>query len=135
MMQELKGQRITAQRRLLLDLLRGTEGHPDADKLYRLAKEKEPRISLSTVYRTLRLFKELGLVEEHRLSDGHYHYETKGEAEHHHLICLGCGEVVEFECPLTTRMKEDVGRKTGFEVVSADVRMEGYCERCRRKRG
>jgi len=62
--QDLKGQRVTSQRRLLLDLIRQSEGHLDADELYRLAKEREPRISLSTVYRTLRLFKELGLVEE-----------------------------------------------------------------------
>lgn len=133
-MQELKGQRITAQRRLLLDLLRKAPGHLDADELYRLAKEKEPRISLSTVYRSLRLFKELGLIEERRFADEHHHYETKGKTEHHHLICLGCGRVVEFECPLTAKMKDDVGRECGFDVVNADVRLEGYCERCRRRR-
>jgi len=133
-MQELKGQRITAQRRLLLDLLRKAPGHLDADELCRLAKEKEPRISLSTVYRSLRLFKELGLVEERRFADEHHRYETKGKTEHHHLICLGCGRVVEFEHPLTAKMKADVGRECGFDVVGADVRLEGYCERCRRRR-
>jgi Fur family ferric uptake transcriptional regulator len=131
-MQDLKGQRITAQRRLLLDLLRRSEGHLDADELHRLAKEREPRISLSTVYRSLRLFKELGLVDERRFADEHHHYEAKGEREHYHLLCLGCGKVIEFEHSALRRLKEDVSRQSGFEVVGADVRMEGYCESCRR---
>lgn len=133
--QELKGQRITHQRKLLLDLLRQSEGHLDADQLYRLAKEREPRLSLSTVYRTLRLFKELGLVEERHFIEEHHHYEAKGQAEHHHLVCLGCGMVVEFEHPLTDRMKERVSKQSGFEILGAEVYMEGYCERCRRRRG
>lgn len=133
-MQELKGQRITSQRRLLLDLLLQSEGHLDADELYRLAKDREPRISLSTVYRSLRLFKELGLVEERRFAEEHHHYEAKGKAEHYHLICLGCGKVIEFEHPLTAKMKEDVSRQSGFEIVGTEVYMEGYCERCRKAR-
>jgi Fe2+ or Zn2+ uptake regulation protein len=133
-MQELKGQRTTNQRRLLLDLLRHSEGHLDADELYRLAKEREPRLSLSTVYRTLRLFKELGLIEERRFAEEHHHYEAKEKTEHHHLVCLGCGKVVEFEYPLTDRMKEDVGRQSGFEILGAEVYMEGYCQRCRQER-
>ncbi|KPJ52518.1 MAG: hypothetical protein AMJ37_02755 [Dehalococcoidia bacterium DG_18] len=128
------GQRVTSQRKLLLDLLRRSEGHLDADELYRLAKEREPRISLSTVYRTLRLFKELGLVEERHFAEEHHHYEAKGEVEHHHLICLGCGKVVEFEHPVTKRMKRDVSNQTGFDIVAAEVYLEGYCERCRRGR-
>ena len=130
-MQELKGQRITTQRRVLLDLLRRSEGHLDADELYRLAKEREPRISLSTVYRSLRLFKELGLVEERRFADEHHHYEAKGKREHYHLLCLGCGKVIEFEHSALGKLKGDVGRQSGFEVVGVDVRMEGYCESCR----
>lgn len=133
-MQDLKGQRVTSQRRLLLDLLRHSEGHLDADELYRLAKERESRLSLSTVYRSLRLFKELGLVEERRFTEEHHHYEAKVKGEHHHLICLGCGKVIEFEHPLTAKMKKDVSRQSGFEIVDAEVYMEGYCESCRRER-
>lgn len=133
--QDLKGQRVTSQRRLLLDLIRQSEGHLDADELYRLAKEREPRISLSTVYRTLRLFKELGLVEERHFSEEHHHYEAKGQTEHHHLVCLGCGTVIEFEHPLTHRMMGTVSKRSGFEILGAEVYMEGYCERCRRRRG
>ncbi len=131
MVEKLKGQRVTSQRRLLLDILRRSEGHLDADELYRLAKEREPRLSLSTVYRALSLFKELGLVEERHFAEEHHHYEVKREREHHHLICLGCGKVIEFEYPLTKRMKEDVSRQCGFEILNASVSLEGYCERCR----
>jgi len=130
-MQELSGQRVTSQRRLLLDLLRHSEGHLDADELYRLAKEREPRISLSTVYRALSLFKELGLVEERHFAEEHHHYEVKRKREHHHLVCLGCGKVVEFQSPFTKRIKESVSRRSGFEILNASVSLEGYCERCR----
>jgi len=133
-MRELRVQRITSQRRLLLDLLRHSKGHLDADELYRLAKEKEPRLSLSTVYRSLRLFKELGLVEERQFAEEQHHYESKCEVENHHLVCLGCGKVVEFEYPLTERMKKDVSNQTGFEILSGEVYLEGYCDRCRQRK-
>ena len=133
-MKELSGQRVTSQRRLLLDLLHRSAGHLDADELYRLAKEREPRLSLSTVYRSLRLFKELGLVEERHLAEEHHHYEAKGETEHHHLICLSCGRVVEFEFPQARQVMEDMGKETGFDIISAELHLEGYCERCRREK-
>lgn len=133
-MRDLKGQRDTNQRRLLLALLRRSEGHLDADELYRLAKEREPRLSLSTVYRALRLFKDLGLIEERHFAEEHHHYEARGKMEHHHLVCLGCGKVIDFESPLTRKMKEDVSKQTGFEILDAEVHMEGYCDRCRKGR-
>jgi len=131
--QRLSGQRITSQRRLLLNLLRHSEGHLDAEELYRLAKEREPHISLSTVYRTLNLFKELDLVEERHFSEEHHHYEVKKKKEHYHLVCLGCGKVIEFQSPLTKRMKEDVSRQSGFEILNASVSLEGYCDHCRQE--
>lgn len=131
---KLKVQRVTSQRRLLLDLLNQSEGHLDADELFRLAKEREPRISLSTVYRNLSLFKELGLIEARHFADEHHHYEVKGKREHYHLVCLNCGKVVEFESPLADRMKENISKRTGFEILDGDIRLEGYCERCCRER-
>ncbi len=131
---KLKVQRNTSQRRLLLDLLNQSEGHLDADELFRLAKEREPRISLSTVYRNLSLFKELGLIQERHLADEHHHYEVKGKREHYHLVCLNCGKVVEFQSPLVKRMKEDISKRTGFEILDGDIRLNGYCERCCRER-
>jgi Fur family ferric uptake transcriptional regulator len=130
----LKGQRNTSQRRLLLDLLRQSQGHLDAEELYRLAKEREPRISLSTVYRNLSLFKELGLVEERHFTEEHHHYEVKRKKEHHHLVCLSCGRVAEFESHFARQMKEDISQRTGFEILGGEIYLEGYCERCRQER-
>lgn len=123
--------RVTAQRQLLLELLREADGHLDADELYRRARHKQPSLSLSTVYRSLKLFKELGLVEEHELEGGRRHYETKPETTHHHLVCLGCGRIIEFKCATTERLKARLGREEGFEVTEAEVRLAGYCPQCR----
>jgi Fur family ferric uptake transcriptional regulator len=127
------GKRVTWQRRLLLDLISQAGGHLDADELFRRAKEREPRISLSTVYRNLRLFKKLGLVDERHLSENHHHYEIKSPTEHYHLVCLGCGRVIEFESPLLQRMKNQIRRENQFEVTNAEIRLQGYCSRCQRK--
>lgn len=126
-------QRATAQRALLLELIHKTGGHLDADELYRQAREKQPGLSLSTVYRSLRLFKELGLVEEHQLDGARRHYETRPETIHHHLVCLGCGRIIEFKCSSTERLKTRLSREEGFEVTKAEVRLAGYCPECRRR--
>ena len=128
----LAGARTTNQRALILEIIR--QGHLDADEIYRRAREKQPRLNLSTVYRTMRMLKELGLVEELHFDEAHHHYEMKRHAEHHHLVCLGCGKVVEFNCLLSPKMKENIGRKKGFEVTGAEVRMTGYCSECRVKK-
>ena len=130
----LPGRRITAQRRLLLELIGRAQGHLDADELHHRAKEVEPSISLSTVYRNLRLFKNLGLVEERHFAEDHHHYEAKAEIEHHHLMCLGCGSVTEFQSPLIGRLKREVGRDRDFDIADADVQLTGYCPRCRKQR-
>jgi Fur family ferric uptake transcriptional regulator len=126
----LTGKRTTSQRRLLLDLILQSEGHLDADELYRRAREQEPSISLSTVYRNLKLFKELDLVDELHFAEAHHHYEAKAPAQHHHLVCLGCGKVIEFTSPLTERMKSQIQRDNDFVITDTEVRMKGYCARC-----
>ena len=128
------GMRVTNQRALILEIIRRGRGHLDADEVYRRAREKQPHLSLSTVYRTLRTLKKLDLVEELHFDEAHHHYEAKPAAEHHHLICLNCGKVVEFECPLTQKMKDDIAREKGFEVTGVEVQMTGYCSKCRRDR-
>jgi len=125
------GMRATSQRALILDIIR--RGHLDADEIYRQAREKQSRLSLSTVYRTLRMFKELGLVKELHFDEAHHHYEANPSSEHQHLVCLGCGKVVEFECPLSLKMREDIGREKGFEITGVEIRMTGYCSKCRQK--
>ncbi len=127
------GRVITTQRRLLIDLIRQAKGHLDADELYRRAKKKEPRISLATVYRNLKLFKELGLIAESNLGETHSHFEIKGKVEHHHLVCLGCGEVIEFDSPLIAKAVTRIQRENGFDITSVQLKLEGYCPRCKEK--
>lgn len=126
-------QRHTAQRELLLDLIREADGHMDATKLYECARERQPRLSLSTVYRSLSLFKKLGLVDEHRFNNARHYYETKARSRHQHLVCLGCGEVYEFHCPSAGRLRTKVSKDSGFEVVDTEVRLVGYCPKCQRR--
>ena len=126
--------RRTAQRELLVELIREAGGHLDANELHRQARQRQPSLSLSTVYRGLRLFKELGLVEEHQLRGDRRHYEIAPETgHHHHLVCLSCGRVIEFSCPLTERLKDRFMREQGFEVTEAEVRLAGYCPECRKR--
>ena len=126
--------RITTQRTLLLDILKREGGHLDANELYERARHRQPRLSLSTVYRNLQLFKKLGLVEEHRFAEEHGHYEVRSGLEHNHLLCLGCGAVVEFDCPLSHQLREDVSREHGFEITGVEVRMTGLCPKCQSKK-
>jgi len=131
LLRRLRGRRLTGQRRLLLRLIQGAEAHIDADDLYRLARQYEPRISLSTVYRTLRLFKELGLVDEHHFQEDHHHYEVRAPQEHMHLYCLNCGRIIEFESELISRLKKEIGRRYNFKVVATEVHLTGICPGCR----
>ena len=128
---EIAGYPLTAQRRLLLQLIRNAGGHIDAKELYRQAIERDRQISLATVYRNLRLFKELGLVGEIRLDDVHCYYEIKRSAEHYHLVCSACGRVIEFESPLVAKLVADVERKCGFLTDRAVLHLEGHCEGCK----
>lgn len=124
------GTRVTAQRALILEIINRGEGHLDADEIYRRARQEKPRLSLSTVYRTLQALKQLNLVEEIRLDNSHHHYEMKPQAEHHHLICLGCGQVIEFQYPLARSIKKKVAEARDFEITTAEIRLTGYCARC-----
>ena len=127
------GRRTTNQRALILDILNSEPGHLDADEVYRIAKERDPRLSLSTVYRTLGLLKRLGQVDELHLAEEHHHYEAKGGSEHYHLICLGCGRVVEFASALTDELKAEQQKESGYTVTGVHMDLTGYCRECRAK--
>ena len=130
----LTGMRVTSQRALILEIIRRGQGHLDADEIYRRARERQPHLSLSTVYRTLQRLKELGLVEEVHFNEAHHHYEVKPSVEHHHLVCLGCGRVIEFRYPLARYVKRSVAEAKDFDIINTEVRMTGYCPRCRQSR-
>ncbi|MFC1920000.1 Fur family transcriptional regulator [Chloroflexota bacterium] len=124
------GHRATGQRILLLELIQKSIHHMDADELYRLARVKYPRISLSTVYRNLQVFKEMELVKDHGFSESHRHYESKPAAEHHHVVCRSCGRIVEFTNHLVKNVITQVEREHGFTIDSADVQLQGTCPEC-----
>jgi len=126
------GIRITHQRDLIMEIIPQGRGHLDADEIYRRAREKEPRLSLSTVYRTLQMLKKLRLVEELHFDEGHHHYEVKPSAEHHHLVCLSCGRVIEFNYPLSRYLKRNVSEAKDFDITETEIRVTGYCAKCRR---
>ena len=125
------GLRVTSQRALILEIIRQGKGHLDADEVYRRAREKQPRISLSTVYRTLQTLKKLDLIEEVHFDETHHHYELKPSSEHHHLVCLGCGRVIEFQSPLSRYVKRSVAEAKDFEITNTEIRITGYCAECR----
>jgi len=125
--------RSTEQRRLIMEIIRQAEGHLDADEIYQQARQKSPSISLSTVYRSLQLFKESELIEEHQFDGMRRYYESTPRSKHHHLVCLGCGRIFEFKCPSTERLKSKITREEGFKVTDAEVRLAGYCPECQQR--
>lgn len=129
----IKGRPMTNQRRMLLELLRDTEGHIDAKELYLRASAKDASISPATVYRSLNLFRELGLVEEMHLGKVRCYYEIKQSTEHQHLVCCGCGKVMDFESPYFQKLIDSVRSKGDFKVTRAELYLEGYCSQCEDK--
>src|SRR5580658_9760972 len=128
-----KGVRLTRQRQILLELIDQTGQHLDADRLFQLAKEKDPKLNRVTVYRTLKLLKNGGLIDEldlmHFAGDQHY-YETRQKQEHAHIVCLRCGKVQEFFGEALQNMKLQVETNLGFRIVTARTEMGGYCADC-----
>jgi Fe2+ or Zn2+ uptake regulation protein len=125
------GRRLTSQRRLILQVLEESNGHLDADALYDRVKARDPDISLATVYRTLAVLREIGLVEEHRLGEGHGHYEAVREEPHYHFTCLRCGKVIEFDTSLVAQVVQDLCEREGVRVTSTHLHVSGYCAQCR----
>src|ERR671930_971740 len=128
-----KGVRLTRQRQILLELIDKTGQHLDAERLYQLAKEQDPKLNRVTVYRTLKMLKAGGLVDEldlmHYGGDQHY-YETRTKQEHAHVICLRCGKVEEFYGEPLARLRKQIERHFGFQVLLARTEVGGYCSHC-----
>lgn len=120
-----KGLRLTGQRRIIARVLSESEDHPDVDMVYRRATELDDRISIATVYRTLRLFEDAGILQRHDFRDGRSRYEELADREHHdHLIDLETGEVVEFHDEELETLKRLVAERLGYDLV--DHRLELY---------
>jgi Fur family ferric uptake transcriptional regulator len=130
-----EGRRLTQQRRLVLQELESSDTHLDAEALHDRVKVHDPDVSLATVYRTLHVLKQMGLVEEHSLGEGHSHYEASRSAPHYHFICLECGKVIEFDTPLVEEAATELAELHGVVVQDAHLRVSGLCQSCQRVTG
>ena len=118
------GMRMTEQRRVIARILAEAEDHPDVEELYRRCVAVDDKISISTVYRTVKLFEDAGIIERHDFREGRARYETSTEAHHDHLINLRTGEVIEFKSEEIELLQAEVARKLGYRLV--DHRLELY---------
>ncbi|CUU41072.1 Ferric uptake regulation protein [Blastochloris viridis] len=120
-----KGMRMTEQRRVIARVLAEAEDHPDVEELYRRAVAVDEHISISTVYRTVKLFEDAGIIERHDFRDGRSRYEQRSEFHHDHLINLRTGDVLEFQSDEIEALQREIARKLGYRLV--DHRLELYC--------
>ncbi|MCA3710054.1 MAG: transcriptional repressor [Phenylobacterium sp.] len=119
-----KGMRMTDQRRVIARVLSDAQDHPDVEELHRRAHAVDPRISIATVYRTVRLFEEAGIISRLDFRGGRSRYEETSEAHHDHLIDMTTGKVIEFVDPEIEALQEAIARRLGYRLV--DHRLELY---------
>jgi Fur family transcriptional regulator, ferric uptake regulator len=117
-----KGLRMTDQRRVIARVLSEADDHPDVEQVHRRANQIDSRISIATVYRTVRLFEEASILERHDFGDGRARYEEVPEAHHDHLIDVESGKVIEFRNEQVERLQREIAEKLGFKLV--DHRLE-----------
>lgn len=118
------GMRMTDQRRIIASVLTDADDHPDVEEVYRRAAERDDGISIATVYRTVRLFEEAGILTRHDFGDGRARYEPVADDHHDHLIDIQTGKVVEFTNEEIERLQAEVAEKLGYRLV--DHRLELY---------
>lgn len=130
------GYKMTPQRKEILKIFEEQEGHMSAEDVYGFLRAQESEIGLATVYRTLELLSALGLLVRVDFGDGCARYELNSgqRHQHHHLICLQCKKVMEFEEDLLEELEADIALKSGFEIENHEVKFYGYCRECREGR-
>jgi len=119
-----KGLRMTEPRRIIARVLSAADDHPDAEELHRRANSLDASISLATVYRTVKLFEDAGIIERHDFRDGRSRFEEVPHEHHDHLIDVKSGDVVEFHSEEIEKLQEEIARKLGYKLV--DHRLELY---------
>lgn len=128
------GLKSTRQRDLIIDTFFDTPGHLSVEELWSKVRTQDARVSVATVYRTMKLLQESGLAHARNFGDGQTRYEAAHGKDHHdHLICTGCGTIVEFENDRIETMQEAVARRHGFKVTSHKMELYGLCRDCQRK--
>lgn len=119
------GLRMTDQRRTIAAVLQQSEDHPDVEELYTRASAVDPKISIATVYRTVKLFEESGILDKHEFGDGRARYETAARDHHDHLIDLQSGEVIEFFDPEIEALQEKIAAKLGYRLKGHRLELYG----------
>lgn len=122
---EAKGLRLTGQRRIIAQVLETADDHPDVEALHARASELDARISIATVYRTVNLFEEAGLLERREFGDGRARWEDAEREHHDHLIDMVSGEVIEFCDPQIEALKEEIARKLGYRLEGHRLELFG----------
>jgi len=117
-----KGMKMTGQRRVIARVLSDAEDHPDVEELHRRAWAIDPRISIATVYRTVRLFEEANILSRHEFGDGRARYERAPDSHHDHLIDIKSGKVIEFHNEEIEALQREIAKRLGFKLV--DHRLE-----------
>jgi len=120
-----KGLRMTDQRRVIAQVLSESTDHPDVELVYRRATEVDPRISIATVYRTVKLFEEANIIARHDFGDGRARYEEAPQQHHDHLIDVNSGDVVEFRNDEIERLQHEVARRLGYRLVGHRLELYG----------
>ncbi len=125
--------KATRQRHLILETFFQLDGHFSVEQLWSKVREHDPRVSVATVYRTMKLLAESGLANAQNFGDGQTRYEpTVGREHHDHLICTRCGTIIEFENDRIEQMQDAVARKHGFRVTSHKMELYGLCRNCQK---
>jgi Fur family ferric uptake transcriptional regulator len=128
-----RGLRSTEQRRLIIDTFFDVHEHITIDSLLKLVRAVDGRVGYATVYRTMKLLSESGVVQEHKFGDGFTRYELSDEEAHHdHLVCLECGKIIEFEEPQIETLQEKIAKRHGFLVRAHKHEMYGICSDCQK---
>jgi Fur family transcriptional regulator, ferric uptake regulator len=128
-----RGLRSTEQRRLIIDTFFDAREHITIDSLLKQVRAVDARVGYATVYRTMKLLSESGVVQEHKFGDGFTRYELSDEDSHHdHLVCLECGKIIEFEEPQVEALQEKIARRHGFLVRAHKHEMYGVCADCQK---
>ena len=122
---EAQGLRLTDQRRTIARVLQSSNDHPDVEELYTRASARDPKISIATVYRTVKLFEEAGILEKLEFGDGRARYEDAERDHHDHLIDMNSGEVIEFVDPEIEALQEKIAKKLGYKLIGHRLELYG----------
>jgi len=126
-----EGSRLTPQRMMVVEAIESSSDHISAEEIHARARAQYPYINISTVYRTLDLLKEKGLVAETDLGGGRFLYHPVGKAQHHHLVCRKCGKVTDIDTAVFDRLKGDLNTRYSFDADLEHIAIFGTCDSCR----